>query len=135
MTRTLRLTQKLSWINFSVMIETIVMVWFRRKMAVRRRKLMHKSSSTLLDVHRQHQKRRYRRRLYNSEKHYAESNWAKMLAFGLCKDPASKGGKLFRRRFRLPYPLFEEIIKIVRERNLFREIELIAQDWHLLPWR
>ena len=37
--------------------------------------------------------------------------------------PSSKDGKLFRRRFRIPYPLFLEILEVVRIKNWFPEAD------------
>jgi hypothetical protein len=38
------------------------------------------------------------------------------------KDPANrKGGTLFRRRSKVPYPMFEQIVKLVRDKKWFSE--------------
>ena len=47
------------------------------------------------------------------------SPWAIMLEDGYCKDPSTIEGRLFRRRFRVPYPLFEKILEMVKEEKWF----------------
>jgi hypothetical protein len=44
------------------------------------------------------------------EETYSESAWGRMLRNPNIKDPTTVAGKLFRRRFRVPYPLFEDIL-------------------------
>ena len=47
-----------------------------------------------------------------------------MLANPRSQDPADKkGGQLFRRRFRVPFPVFLEMVKCTRENNWFSEGE------------
>ena len=71
----------------------------------------------------QYRKRRYIPRTPKVLKKYQESNWSKMLQLGRCQDPSSKDGELFRRRFRIPYPLFLEIVEVVRNKNWFPEVD------------
>ena len=52
-----------------------------------------------------------KRRLGRTSKiNYWETKWGQMLLNPLIKDPASKLAKKFRRRFRVPYPLFSELL-------------------------
>jgi hypothetical protein len=44
------------------------------------------------------------------------TKWGKMLAHPSVSDPRSKQGKLFRRRFRVPYPVFLQIVADALER-------------------
>ena len=97
------------------MIVTVAMMWFRKKVATRKKKAV-KSIQ-------QYRKRRYIPRTPKVLKKYQESNWSKMLQLGRCQDPSSKDGKLFRRRFRIPYPLFLEIVEVVRNKNWFPEVD------------
>ena len=97
------------------MIVTVAMMWFRKKVAMRKKKAV-KSIQ-------QYRKRRYIPRTPKVLKKYQESNWSKMLQLGRCQDPSSKDGKLFRRRFRIPYPLFLEIVEVVRNKNWFPEVD------------
>ena len=48
-----------------------------------------------------------------------QSPWAQMLAAGLCRDPSCVEGILFRTRFRLPYPLFENILGMIEDEGWF----------------
>ena len=54
---------------------------------------------------------------------YGESNWAKLLLQRHCEDPATRAGKLFRRRFRVPFPVFADILKITKEKKWFKEFD------------
>ena len=50
---------------------------------------------------------------------YDQSPWAHMLSGTAQKNPSLREGKLFRRRFRVPYPVFEYIVRVARERKWF----------------
>lgn len=52
---------------------------------------------------------------------YATTSWGLLLSRGYCKDIHHKDGKYFRRRFRVPYSLFERIVTICRQYNWFPE--------------
>jgi hypothetical protein len=53
---------------------------------------------------------------------YWKSNWGRMLLAGRCRIPgAKKGGKRFRRRFRVPFPVFSKILELVRGQKWFSE--------------
>ena len=103
------------------MIVTVAMMWFRRNLALRKKKAASKFSC--FNSNNKHRKRRYIQRSPKVLKNYQESNWAQMLQLGRCQDPSSKDGKLFRRRFRIPYPLFLEIVEVVRIKNWFPEVD------------
>lgn len=64
----------------------------------------------------------YSQRKYEDRPDYSSSVWARMLLSDRIKDPSDrKGGKLFRRRFRVPYPLFLDVVKLTRDSGLFLE--------------
>ena len=53
---------------------------------------------------------------------YMESTWGRILTNPRFKDPSDRrGGKLFRRRYRVPYPMFEKLVEITRENHWFSE--------------
>jgi hypothetical protein len=51
---------------------------------------------------------------------FSTTAWGLMLADESINDSSSRNGKLFRRRFRIPYPLFNEIlVPLCKEKNIF----------------
>ena len=52
---------------------------------------------------------------------YDDSAWARFLRRPGVKDPGTKDGKLFRRRFRVPYPVFQDICRTLSEHAEFRD--------------
>jgi len=46
----------------------------------------------------------------NKRNHFLETKWGRMLMDPTIKDASSKIGRDFRRRFRVPYPVFDQII-------------------------
>ena len=48
---------------------------------------------------------------------YGQTNWGKFLADPAVKDPSSPKGRLFRRRFRVPYAVFCWICHKCEEKN------------------
>ena len=50
---------------------------------------------------------------------YTKTNWGKMIRNPLVKDPNSRFGKLFRRRFRVPFQLFEFLVQLCTDHNIF----------------
>jgi Plant transposon protein len=68
------------------------------------------------------QTRLFMPRKYEGVIDYDYSTWGRMLVNDRIKDPGDrKGGKLFRRRFRVPYPLFEQLVAITMESGWFSE--------------
>ena len=67
--------------------------------------------------------KRYLRRNCEKRQDYWASNWGKMLIDSRCRMPGDrKGGERFRRRFRVPHiPFFERLVKIVWDRQSFKE--------------
>ena len=58
----------------------------------------------------------FQQRIYERRPIYVESSWGRILTNPRFQDPSDRrGGKLFRRRFRVPYPMFESLVKITRE--------------------
>jgi hypothetical protein len=54
-------------------------------------------------------------RKYEGRPNYSASCWGRMLTNDRVKDPTDrKGGKLCRRRFRVPYPIFEKLVTTTR---------------------
>ncbi len=52
----------------------------------------------------------YRPRMSLLRKNYMLSNWSVMLEDPRIKNPQTREGKLFRRRFRVPYPIYEQLL-------------------------
>jgi hypothetical protein len=50
---------------------------------------------------------------------YWDSTWGRMLKDPNLEDPNSRVAKLFRRRFRIPYPVFQFIVSQCKAKNLF----------------
>ena len=66
--------------------------------------------------------RNFKPRLSSQRPNYMDSTWGKILRDKKFRDPTMRrGGKLFRRRFRVPYPMFLELVKITRENKWFSE--------------
>ena len=56
------------------------------------------------------------------QRNYMASTWGRMLQSNRINDPTDrKGGKLFRRRFRVPYPIYLQIVDTTRASGLFTE--------------
>jgi len=60
-----------------------------------------------------------RRVIKDTAKDFWESNWGKLLRHHDIHNPRSVEGKRFRRRFRLPFPLFEYFVDICIRYNIF----------------
>jgi Plant transposon protein len=77
------------------------------------------------EIEQEHQKVKqffYRQRKWEERPPYHMSPWGRMLVHPRTKDPTDrKGGKLFRRRFRVPFPLFERITEMTRINAWFSE--------------
>ncbi len=76
------------------------------------------STSLLFKRKRKSQKQKQKRRHY-TRPNYSDSCFGRMLARADCRDPSTRDGKLFRRRFRVPYPVFEEVLGLCNEHQLF----------------
>ena len=72
-------------------------------------------------------KRPFRHKMARVRPKYGESNWARLLLQRHCEDPATRAGKLFRRRFRVPFPVFADILKITKEKKWFKEFDGIGR--------
>ena len=63
-----------------------------------------------------------RQRKWECRPNYMESTWGRMLRSDRINDPTDrKGGKLFRRRFRVPYPIYLQLVDITRASGVFKE--------------
>ena len=68
------------------------------------------------------QKRVFARRRFEKRPNYDQSTWGQMLANPRSQDPSDKkGGQLFRRRFRVPFPVYLEILAMTRTSGWFTE--------------
>lgn len=63
---------------------------------------------------------------------YSLTKWGKMIKHPDVNNVRSKIGRLFRRRFRVPFPLFEVIVKMCDDNNIF---ELKNQYQPIIPTR
>jgi len=54
---------------------------------------------------------------------FSQARWQVMLTTGTYKDPTSREGRQFRRKFRLPADLFNHIVAVLLHRKLFREYD------------
>ena len=64
----------------------------------------------------------FQQRAYKRRPKYMESTWGRILTDPQFKNPSDRrDGKLFRRRFRVPYPMFEKLVEIARENSWFSE--------------
>jgi hypothetical protein len=64
----------------------------------------------------------YKHRRFEERPPYAMSCWGRMLVNPRTKDPSdAKGGKLFRLRFRVPFPLFQRLVDTTRANSWFSE--------------
>jgi Plant transposon protein len=74
------------------------------------------------------QTRLFMPRKYEGVIDYDCSTWGRMLVNDRIIDLLGdrKGGKLLRRRFRVPYPLFEQLVAITRESGWFSEKAICA---------
>ena len=55
-----------------------------------------------------------------NKKDYWKTPWGVMLRHPDINNPTTKLGRLFRRRFRVPFPIFDEIlVRRCREKNIF----------------
>ena len=50
--------------------------------------------------------------------YFSETSWGRMLLDEKFKDPMLSEGKSFRRRFRVPYCVYEYLVKITKDFNL-----------------
>lgn len=64
----------------------------------------------------------YRYRRWEGRPPYEMSCWGRMLVHPRTRDPTDrKGGVLFRRRFRVPFPLYERLVEMTRSNGWFSE--------------
>ena len=94
---------------YQTMIAEFITFWYksivrrRARRVIRRERNASQSSFPKVKVP---LKRPFKRRLCYEKLNHNTSNWALMLMAGRCKSPISKDSRLFRRRFRVPYPIF-----------------------------
>jgi hypothetical protein len=63
--------------------------------------------------------RRRQRLDVNRPKTFAETLYGQMIQHPDVNNPGKKMGKEFRRKFRLPFPLFQHLVALCREHNIF----------------
>jgi hypothetical protein len=69
-----------------------------------------------------HIDREIKKRKASPRPDYWNSVWGRMLQTDSVRDAGNrKGGKRFRRRFRVPFPIFEQIVELVRSQKWFAE--------------
>jgi len=63
-----------------------------------------------------------------------ETGWGRLLLSDAIKVPVSYEAKIFRKRFRLPYPLFQRFVAECNQANIFEEINItkIAVEFKVL---
>ena len=66
--------------------------------------------------------RKKRRRTVISEVNFWDTYWGQLISHPNVKNPKAKEGKQFRRRFRLPFPVFEFLVKLCEQHNIFETI-------------
>ena len=67
-------------------------------------------------------RKEFKRRKFEQRPKYEFSTWGMMRAHPRFKAPHDrKGGQLFRRRFRVPFPVYVEILRMTRENDWFTE--------------
>ena len=59
------------------------------------------------------------RKIKDYSSQFWQSEWGKLLQHPNINDPRTTEGKRFRRRFRLPYPLFQYLVEICIRYNIF----------------
>ena len=100
---------------YQTMIAEFITFWHKRigrrraRRVIRRERNASQSSFPKVKVP---LKRPFKRRLCYEKLNYNTSNWALMLMAGRCKSPISKDGRLFRRRFRVSYPISRQIVSL-----------------------
>jgi Plant transposon protein len=63
-----------------------------------------------------------RPRKFEGRPNYLAPTWGRLLLNPRVRDPTvKKGGKLFRRRFCVPYPVFEHLLEVTRNSGWFSE--------------
>lgn len=73
---------------------------------------------------RKKKKKRKRKGVSISAIVFAQTTWGKLVNDPEVNDPKSASGKVFRRRFRLPFPLFKEVlVPLCEEYNVFNTVE------------
>lgn len=74
--------------------------------------------------------KRKRQRTVSPRPDYSESEWGKLLKSDSLNDPISGDAKLFRKQFRVPYPFFLKLVKLVKEKEWFprRSKDIAGQD-------
>ena len=65
-----------------------------------------------------------KRKRYPCNVPFWQTIWGKQLLDRTTSNPLSQQGKLFRRRFRMPLPLFKYLVKLCREYNIFDDINV-----------
>ena len=63
-----------------------------------------------------------RRRTVIPQVNFWETYWGQLISHPNVNNPKAKEGKQFRRRFRLPFPVFQFLVKLCEEHNIFETI-------------
>ena len=63
----------------------------------------------------------FRNRNTQQRMNYGKTPYAIMLENENVKDPTTREGQYFRRRFRIPFPIYERLVAVVRDFGMFPE--------------
>ena len=112
------------------MIAEFITFWHKRNGRRRARRVIRrerKASQSSFPKVKVPLKRPFKRRLCYEKLNYNTTNWALMLMAGRCKSPISKDARLFRRRFRVPHAIFQQIVSLTREKMWYKETDGIGR--------
>ena len=66
-----------------------------------------------------------------NKRNYWETDWGQLILSDGVKDPSSYEGKFFKRRFRVPFGLFEEVlIPMCKEKTYLRRRTNFVYEYH-----
>ena len=63
-----------------------------------------------------------KRKRYANANDFWEQPWGQLIYEPTVNNPMSRHGKIFRRRFRLPFPVFQFLVKLCNDHNIFQSI-------------
>jgi len=63
-----------------------------------------------------------RRKRYDTHIDFWDTDWGKMITNPNVNNPKTRAGKQFRRRFRMPYPVFQYLVKQCLDHNIFSSV-------------
>ena len=63
-----------------------------------------------------------RRKRYDTHINFWDTDWGKIITNPNVNNPKTRAGKQFRRRFRMPYPVFQYLVKQCSDHNIFSSV-------------